>query len=738
MRFSPASLRHFQQYDTQDCGPTCLLTAATALGLQVDRTRLIELCRQARDGSSLAAISDAALALGLEAVALRLPVEVDLRQVPTPFIAHWNQNHFVTVLRVSNRRIWISDPAAPQVLTLDHEAFRHGLFGVTPVADSGAGAVLLLERGASIALPTFDATSVGTTAAPVTAIGAALRGQRSSLFHLTVISLCGMILAAAAPLTMQVLIDGGLGRGDIPLIAAIIGVYLALACAIQVADGLKRWAMFHISSRLHLELITGFLSHLLALPLRFFERRTTGDLLSRIEDHRRVENFASTQVVETIISCSLLLTYTAVLFYYNSPMGLIFLSGILLYIGWIFAFLSKRRVLDYLKFQEDARSRGREIRILDSILDIKVSASEAPRAREWEATQFKLYQVNTHVTRLEQAQAIGGRVILEVTLAALVLIGCLSFLAGGLSLGAILAVVMILGQSLGPATRLISFIQGYQDLTLSLERISAVAGEPPDEQELAEPDPEPVSEIRFSGVRYNYDLGASNFALDDINFVLEPGKTLAVVGESGSGKSTLIKLLLKLYAPTAGSIQIGDAPLSRISGQAWRRQCGVVLQEGGLFDGTIEANITEGGPFAEREMLIAAARLASIHGFIQSLPQGYRTVVGKDGLAVSTGQRQRILLARAFYKRPRLLILDEATSALDAENEAQIAENLRHRLPGTTQFIVAHRLSTVRNADEILVLSEGRIVERGRHDDLVRVQGPYYHLIASQLQREPS
>ena len=733
MRKRLSGAAHFSQLDSLDCGPSCVRIAAKHLGRFISRSDIEALSVRTKLGMSLRSLCELANRIGLKTTPVRCEVEDVLESPTLPFIAHWNQNHFVVVLAVTARSVLVSDPAAPRPLWFSYDDFKKN-WCIDLSNGNSSGIAVFVEP--TEVFYDFDSSHENSSGIGKYArVAAALRPQAPYLRQLSLAIAVGAILTLFVPFSMKALLDGGIANYDARLIFALIIMQFVLYAGIEFSDAAKRWLFLHLSARVHLSLISRFAHHLLKLPMSFFASRNLGDVLARMEDHRRVEVFLTSKVVDSFIAAVMLFVYGAVLFAIKLELGLILLSGLAFYVGWILLFQRRRAELDYRRFSLESRTRGVEVRLVEGIEDIKVTASEGRQLRRWEDAQFGLYKTNVQTLKLDLWQQVGARSIIRTLSLTIIFSTALSVIDGELSIGTLLAIVMVLSQIEGPLGQLMDLIRTYQDAELSLSRINAVWDEKKEDAQLLFPvEPSVDGSIKFDNVSFSYGGDTGKVALKDICLTIPQGGTLAIVGHSGAGKTTLLKLILKLYLPTRGSIRVGSANLAEIPAENWRKQCGVVLQDGRLFNDSILRNVATGLEPVDWERFHSALKMSMSEEFVMALPQRYDTRVGDDGVGLSVGQKQRILLARALYIKPALLCLDEATSALDAMNETAIMENLSKLPYPVTSIVLAHRLSTVRNADEIVVLKNGEIVEKGTHETLLERHGTYFDLIQKQLE----
>ncbi len=548
--------------------------------------------------------------------------------------------------------------------------------------------------------------------------------------------LLGSLLQLIFPFLTQAVVDKGIAGKNLNLIYLILIGQLVLVLSRASVDFIRRWILLHISTRVNISLLSDFLIKLMRLPMAFFDTKQTGDLLQRINDHERVERFLTAQTLTILFSAFSFVIFGGVLLYYNLIIFLIFLFGSLLYAGWVTLFLKKRRLLDYEYFEQHSRNQSKTMQMVNGMQEIKLQRCERRRRWEWEDIQADLFHTNIAGMKLQQSQEAGSILINEIKNIVITILAATSVISGDLTLGMMLAIQYIIGQLNAPVEQFVQFVYGWQDVQISLERMSEIRLR--EEEETKERNiyafPNDQRDIVIRQVTFQYEGIHSPKVLNEIDLTIPKGKITAIVGTSGSGKTTLIKLLLGYYKPVEGTINIGGNDLQQFSLRWWRDRCGAVMQDGYIFSESIARNIAVDDADIDKEKLLLAARIANIEEFIERLPLKYNTIIGQDGQGVSQGQRQRILIARAVYKNPEYIFLDEATNSLDANNERVIVENLSDFYRGKTVIVVAHRLSTVRHADQIVVLDQGHIAETGTHESLIRHKGAYYNLVHNQLE----
>jgi ATP-binding cassette subfamily B protein len=546
----------------------------------------------------------------------------------------------------------------------------------------------------------------------------------------------GCVLQLIFPFLTQAIVDIGITHQNLGIIYLILLGQLILTISRTSVDFIRRWILLHISMRINISLVSDFFIKLLKLPMSFFDTKLMGDLMQRMSDHNRVEKFLTTQMLNVTFSLLSFIVFGCVLLGYNTFIFLIFLIGSILYGIWIAIFLKRRKLLDYELFEKQAMNNNKTYQFITSMQEIKLQNCEQRRRWEWEDVQADLFQVNMKSLKLQQTQEAGSIFINEVKNIIITVLAATAVIHGQMTLGMMLAVQYIIGQLNAPVEQLMNFLYSLQDVKISLEHINEIH-----EMENEENNKDALSafhdrdkSLSFKNADFKYDPHNPNKTLDGISITIPEGKVTAIVGTSGSGKTTMIKLLLGYYPLLAGEITIGSTDLQKYNLKWWRKHCGVVMQDGVIFSESIARNIAVDDGEIDKECLLQAARIACIDSYIQTLPLKYNTLIGQDGIGLSQGQKQRILIARAVYKNPDYIFLDEATNALDANNERAIVENLMEFYKGKTVVIVAHRLSTVKNADQLIVIERGKIIETGTHTALIDRQGAYYHLVKNQLE----
>jgi ATP-binding cassette subfamily B protein len=719
-----------KQPDAMDCGPACLKMVAAFYKMNFSLESLRKKCYITREGVSFLGLSEAADSIGFKTIGVKIPFDMLSANVPMPCIVHWRQKHFIVVYKIRNDKIWVADPAIG-LITYSREEFIK--YWASTVSDGKpAGLVLILEPTPAF----FENTGDREKTNGFRFLLKYFRLYRKYVLQLVLGLILGSCIQLIIPFLTQSIIDIGLNNNDIGFIYLILFAQLALVIGRMSVEFIRGWLLLHIGTRVNVAIISGFLQKLMSLPVAFFDTKLTGDILQRIEDNNRIEEFLTSASLSILFSFFNLVVFGVVLAIFSIKILLLFLTGSVLYIIWVSLFMKSRARLDHQRFKQMSQSGSKLINIVNGMQEIKLTQSELSMRWDWEKLQATLFDLKVKGLSIIQYQSAGATFINEVTNVLITVVAATAVLKGDITLGMMLAVQFIIGQLNVPVSQIIGFFRMSQDARMSLDRLAEVHN-----LEEEEPDPEvkvrklpDKKDIYINNLSYQYEGPRSPFALKDIDLFIEENKVTAIVGTSGSGKTTLLKMLLGFYKPVNGEILIGDTRLSNLSLKIWREKVGAVMQDGFLFPATIASNIAPGSEDIDEDKLLAAVDIANIKGFIESLPLGYNTKIGANGHGLSEGQKQRLLIARVVYKDPDIIIFDEATNSLDANNEKVIVENLSGFFEGKTVIIVAHRLSTVRNADKIIVIDSGRLVETGTHESLIEARGAYFNLVKNQLE----
>jgi len=723
----------YKQHDTMDCGPACLKMVSRFYNKNFSVSRLRTAAHITREGVSMLGISDAAESVGFKTMGVKISFEEMMESDPFPCIAHWQQNHFVVVYGIVRKKdkilVKVADPAHGLITYKSDDFIRSWQAGED---GEGKGICLLLEPG-----PVFEAMQEDKTNKRIVVfIKQYLKPYRSRMAWLIFIMLIASGLQFAFPWLTQRVVDNGIARKDLGYITLILLGQLSLFLGLISIEFFRSRVLVYISNRINISMLSDFLKKLLRLPMSFYASKLPGDLMQRFADHQRIQTYITTGILNIVFSFLTLAVFAVVLAIYSPLVLAVFILSSIFYSVWVYFFMNKRKELDYIRFSKLSDNQDALFQIINGIPEIKLTNSEDLKRTEWEKIQEALFRIQIKSLKISQYQDLGSFFFLRTKDIVITFITAWLVIEGRLTLGMMLAIQFILGQLNGPIEQFVSFIRESQDAGISMERIQEVNTVDDEEPEGAALVREisDISGIRIENLSFQYEGPHSPMVLDNLNFTIPAGKVTAVVGMSGSGKTTLIKLLLSFYQPVHGRILVNDIPLTEISNSYWRSNCGSVMQDGYIFSDTIAANVALGDRSPDTEKLLKAVSLANLDDFLETLPRGLQTKVGQDGMGLSQGQRQRILIARAVYRNPRILFFDEATNALDASNEKVIMERLDSFYKGRTAVIVAHRLSTVRNADQILVLSRGRLMEQGTHSQLIERKGIYFDLVSNQLE----
>jgi ATP-binding cassette subfamily B protein len=719
------------QSDSKDCGPTCLKIIAKHYGKTLSILTLRQLSETTRKGSSLMSISDAAETIGFKTLGIKINLK-KLEEAPLPCILHWNKNHFVILYKIKKGIYYISDPGIG-LITYSKNEFLKFWIGNNTDETTEEGIALLVEPTPIFYQSEFnnnDKKSFGFTL-----LFQYIVPYKSFVIQLAVGLFAGSLLQLIFPFLTQSIVDVGIQNQNIHFVYLILFAQLFLFFGRTALELIRSWILLHLSTRINISLISDFFIKLMNLPISFFDVRMTGDIMQRINDHHRIERILTTSSLSVLFSVINMLVMGGVLAYYNLRIFAVFFIGSIIYFTWVTLFLKRRKDLDYKRFSEVSQEQSKVIELINGMQEIKLHNAEKQKRWGWEYIQARVFRISMKSLVLEQTQTLGSNFINELKNIIIIFLSAKLVIDGQITLGMMMAISSIVGTLNAPVLQLIDFIREAQDAKISLARLSEIH-EKEDEiqqEQYQTHDISKNSNIVIKDLSFRY-IGSDAKVLENLNLIIPSNKITAIVGSSGSGKTTLMKLLLKFYEPMNGEINFGETSLKTIAQKSWRDYIGCVMQEGYIFSDTIANNIAIGVNVIDKERLVYASDVANIKDFILDYPLGYNTKIGMEGVGMSTGQKQRLLIARAVYKNPEMLFFDEATSALDANNEKEIMEKLNIFFKNKTVVVIAHRLSTVMNADQIVVLEKGKIVEVGNHKELVELKGSYYKLVKNQLQ----
>lgn len=740
---------HYKQLDAMDCGPASLRIIAKFYGKSYSVQNLREKCHISREGVSLLGISDAAESIGFRTTGVKLSWEQLRNEVNLPCIVHWNQVHFAVVYKIKKQRgeyyIYISDPASDLlkysekqflkswVQTYEDTSSSKNKPTVPPSSDlMGRGIALLLDPTPKFYAEEGDEEK-GLNFKEVFKY---LIPYKKFVVQLVLAMITASAISLIMPFLTQSVIDVGIGTSNLSFVVVILVAQVVLTFGQMANNLIRNWLMLHMTTRISISLISDFLAKLMRLPISFFDSKMVGDLMQRIGDYNRIQTFLTGSLLSIVMAIITFVVYGAVMGGYDLVILGVFLLGSALYIGWILLFLKRRRKLDYMRFQEAAHNQSNIVQLINGMQDIKLNNCEKQKRWEWERIQARLFNISVKGLILGQTQEVGGAFIDQAKNVVISFLAASAVIEGEMTLGMMVALQYIIGQLNAPIAQFIGFVQSAQDAKISLERLNEIHEKDDEEdgdKEYIREIPE-NADIEFRNTVFQYNGPHSQKVLNNISLTIPVNKVTAIVGASGSGKTTMLKMMLGFYEPIDGSVLLGGNKISQYSSNTWRQQCGTVMQEGFIFSDSIANNIGISDEVPDMKRVKKAVQIANIESYINGLPLGYNTKIGAEGNGLSTGQKQRLLIARAAYKDARYLFFDEATNSLDANNEKVIMENLNRLFENKTVVIVAHRLSTVKNADNIIVLDSGEIVEQGTHKQLVEKKGYYYDLVKNQLE----
>ena len=714
------------QMDSQDCGPASLKIIAKHYGRFFSLQYIRDKCGLSKEGVSLQDLTTGAESIGLKSLPVKCTIEDIITQVPLPAIIHWNNNHFVAVYRTSKKHVYISDPSKGLV-KYTHEEFKKGWYK----KEDKMGVLLAIEPMADFK-QTAEQRKVHSKS--LINILSYFTPYKRSFTLLCIIMLFVTLLQGVLPFISKAVIDVGIKTQDISFINMILIGNISILFSITIFNILRDWMLMHVTSRVNISLISDYLIKLMKLPVTFFENKLLGDILQRARDHERIRSFIMNNSLAMLFSALTFVIFGVILIIYNTVIFLIFLSGSILYVLWVLLFLSIRKKLDWEYFEIVSKDQSYWVETVSAIQDIKSYNYEKHRRWKWEEIQARLYKVNKRVLNITNSQNLGAQLIENIKNMAIVFFCAKAVITGQITFGVMISTQFIIGMLNGPLSQFINFIISAQYAKISFLRINEIRQLDDEDEALSVGNTTIIPEckdLKLSNIGFQYRPN-SPMVLQYINITIPQNKVTAIVGGSGSGKSTLLKLLLRLYNPSYGDISMGGMNIKNINLRTWRKMCAVVMQDGKLFSDTILNNIVLDDERIDYENVRKVCRIAQFEEEINQMPKGYETVIGETGRGLSGGQKQRLLIARALYRNPDFLFLDEATNSLDAVNESKIVAALSDAFEGRTVVVVAHRLSTIKNADQIIVLNKGLVAEVGTHASLMEKRGSYYDLVYSQ------
>lgn len=718
------SFPNFKQLDQMDCGPTCLKIIAKYYGKNVSLNKIRNDSEISREGASLFGITQAAHKIGISTTGLKLNIQ-QLEDIVLPCILHWEKNHFVVLYKIKKNKYYVSDPSKGKIVYTTKELNNSWL------GNHIEGVALILQPSEKF----FELKNEKSSRQDIIGLIKSISGFKKLIFQLLVGFAIGTGIQIAIPFFSQALVDWGIKFKNIDFIYLLLIAQFSLIVGKASIDFIRSWIVLHISTKINIDILTGFLVKILRLPISFFQIKTTGDIIQRINDQKRIEDFLTGTSLNTIFAILNLGVFSIILIHYKPQIFYIFVIFSLFYAIWVLYFLERRKIIDHTRFDLETKNQNSLIQLIEGVQEIKLNNCEDEKRWEWEKIQAKIFRNSINNLSLSQKYQLGSLLINEGKNILITFIAALAVINNEITLGEMIAVQYVIGQLNTPLEQIITVSQIYQDALISMERLNEVNEIENEDTNIEEIKVQYLPKnktISFHGVSFKYPGKLSEYTLNNIHLSIPEGKTTAIVGMSGSGKTTLLKLLLRLYDVDQGLMLLGDINLNLISHTFWRKNCGAVMQDGFIFSDTIERNIIlKGNPDIKR--LERALEIANLKDFVDHLPLGVETKIGVEGNGISQGQKQRILIARAVYKNPEYIFFDEATNALDSTNEKIIMNNLKYFFKSKTVVVVAHRLSTVKEADNIIVMENGSIIEQGKHEDLLKQEGKYHQLVKNQL-----
>lgn len=719
-----------RQMDIMDCGPACLKMIAKHYGKYYSLQYLRDKCGISKEGVSMLDLSHAAESIGLRSLSLKSNITELIEKIPLPVIVHWNDSHFVVVYKtnVRSNNLYVSDPAKGHIRYSKEEFSKNW---ITKDGDD-TGILMAIEPQADFYQRQGEERIERKKT--IENFLSYFRPYRKSFSNLFVVMLIVTALQGLLPFISKAVIDVGIQTRDIDFIHIVLLANICIYVSILLSNMARDWILLHITARVNVALISDYLIKLMLLPITFFENKITGDILQRAQDHERIRTFIMSNSINMIFSSLTFLVFGVILLFYNTTIFYIFLTGSTVYVLWVLGFMRLRKKLDWEYFELVSKNQSYWVETINSIQDIKINNYEKPKRWKWENIQARLYKVNVRSMNINNIQNMGAQFIDNVKNLAITFYCAVAVIRGDMTFGVMISTQFMIGMLNGPVVQFIQFLLSFQYAKISFLRLNEIH-QLKDEHEDVGANPIDMPENKnlvLSNVSFQY-TSRSPLVLKGISLKIPEGKVTAIVGDSGSGKSTLLKLVLRLYKPSYGEILIGSMNVNNISLKQWRDKCGAVMQDGKIFNDTILNNVVLDDEKIDYVKLKKALNTANIASEIEKLPLGYQTMMGEQGRGLSGGQKQRILIARALYKDPDYLFFDEATNSLDTLNEQKIVAALDNVFKEKTVVVVAHRLSTIRKADQIVVMQDGHISEIGNHDKLMQRKGRYYQLVQSQL-----